>query len=168
MRAHFCDNTITLGDVQNVTFITEFAKVLDVVNRLSTNHKIKYIAKLFKNSYTEFESLEGISEFEEYLHKLSNISYREIDLLFLLDRVENKVNNSRERSAEKIYAAWNEFKKEAKKRFNLQEETVLAIMSGLAVTGFCREARFMFPSKGMIETPVYTTTYFDRFLKLIQ
>lgn len=44
------DGTITIDDVKDVDCIMEFAKTMDVVNRLIRNDKIKYLAYLLKNS----------------------------------------------------------------------------------------------------------------------
>lgn len=164
----FADNNITLDSVQDINFIMEYARMLDVVNRLATNEKVKYIANLFKRTFSNEGDHKNIPEFEEYLHRLDYMSYREIDLLFLLYQCERTVSAFDRSSLAKYDEAWERFKEEAQKKYNLDENIIESIMSGLAMTGFCREINSMIPSAGVVEEPYYTTEYFARFLKLIE
>lgn len=47
----FSDNRITEKMVKDVSFIMEFYKLIEVVDRLSTNTKVEYLGKLFKIRY---------------------------------------------------------------------------------------------------------------------
>ena len=50
LEAILSDGMITTQQVEDVTVIMEFAKMVDVVNRLASNDKIKYLGYLFKNT----------------------------------------------------------------------------------------------------------------------
>lgn len=162
----FSDNTITKDDIKDVTVIMEFARTLDVVNRLASNEKVTYIAKLFKKTFSNELNRDNISEYEEYLRRLDFISCREIDLLFLLFNCENDPEIFPKKSVSKIDEAWKLFKEKATKEYGIEEKIIVDIISGLTMTGFCREANIMFPD-GDNENPYYTTEYFKRFLNLI-
>lgn len=163
----FRDNSITLEHVKNVEVIMEYARMIDVVNRLATNKKLKYIANLFKKCVPNMCTYEGIAEFEEYLYRLDYISYREIDLLFILYDCEKHPLISDKKSVSKIDEAWKMFKTIACDKYRVNEKIIISMMSGLITTGFCREANVMFPSDDVPENPYYTTEYFERFLNLI-
>ena len=59
----------------------EFARTLDVVNKLATNEKVQYIAKLFRKTFSTSLYKNNLSEYEEYLRRLEYISVRELELL---------------------------------------------------------------------------------------
>lgn len=167
-RIIFADNGITLDSVQNVAFIMEYARMLDVVNRLATNEKVKYIANLFKRTFSNGCDPKNIPEFEEYLHRLDYMSYREIDLLFLLYQCEQDPLIHNKKSLSKYDEAWDKFKEEAAKIYDIDENIIVSMISGLTMTGFCREIHFMVTNGGMEEDPFTTTKYFARFLELIE
>lgn len=152
---------ITSDKVQDITFIMEFLRTMDVVNRVSQNDKIAYIAKLFKKSFViknidEFD----VDQYEEYLHRLDYLSLKEIDLLINLYEYSNE--NQKE-----YHAEWNDFKVMIANDLAISESDVVSIFSGLCMTGFCREYKVMFPSKGGREDPFIITDYFKKFIDLI-
>lgn len=163
----FQDNSITLEDVKNVEIIMEYARMLDVVNRLATNEKLVYIANLFKKSVPNMICHDGVAEFEEYLYRLDYISYREIDLLYILYGCEKDALNYENEKVSKMEKAWQMFKDLACDKYKVSEKMIIAMMSGLVTTGFCREANIIFPDDNAVENPYYTTEYFERFLSLI-
>ena len=71
---------ITSDMVNNVEFIINFARLLEVVNRLASNDKIKYFANLLKNGYFTEDKIAN-DKFEEYLNLVNELSYRELFLL---------------------------------------------------------------------------------------
>lgn len=77
------DVTITSDMVNDIEFIFNFAKTVEAVNRLSLNDKVKYFANLLKNGYFISDKIQN-DTFEEYLHLLSVLSYREIEYLWFL------------------------------------------------------------------------------------
>lgn len=158
---------ITLENVNDITILMEFAKTLDVVNRLATNDKVKYIAMLFSKTFSNQFYRTHISEYEEYLRRLEYISCRELDLLFLLYDCERSPDIYLKKSLNKIDEAWNMFKKKASEEYGIVDAMIVSLISGLTMTGFCREVHFMRPGTGPIESPFCTTEYFWRFLELI-
>lgn len=75
-------HTITSDMVNDVEFIINYNKTLESVRRLATNDKVKYFGNLIRNGYLSEHHIDN-NEFEEYLYKLNNMSYREI--LFISD-----------------------------------------------------------------------------------
>lgn len=73
-------NTITSDMVNDVEFIINYAKVMEAIQRLATNDKIKYFGNLIRNGYLSGEHIES-DEFEEYLDILNSMSYKEIEYL---------------------------------------------------------------------------------------
>lgn len=152
---------ITIDKVQDVSFIMEFLRTLDVVNRLTQNDKVLYIAKLFKNSFV----LKNIDEFdidlyEEYLHRLDYLSLKEIDLLISLYKYSNE-------NEKKSHDEWKDFKVMAAKQISVTEDDIVSMFSGLCMTGFCREYKVNRPSKGGVEYPFFITEYFKNLVKVI-
>lgn len=125
------DNTITMDDVNDVTVLMEFAKVLDVVNRLARNGKVKYFARLLRSSIKEIRAGK-IDEFEE---RLAGLSEREIDLLELLYRCEEncKANENRFNASK----SWKSFVDETNVRYGFNETDVASAMMAIARSGFC-------------------------------
>lgn len=144
----FTDINVTSDMLMNVDFIIEFLKMIDVVNKLSSNEKIKYIAKLFRSSFIESPDY-NTSEFEEFLYRINDLSLREIDIL--VDLYNNFDN------IEKFY-------KIEMDKFMLNRATVNSILSGISRSGFCSEmsgGMFLGHAGGYFST----TTYFENFIK---
>lgn len=74
---------ITSERVNDVEFILNMAKTLEAVNRLATNDKVKYFANLMKNGYFSKTKIHN-DVFDEFLHMISMLSYREIEHLCFL------------------------------------------------------------------------------------
>lgn len=153
------NSRITSDKVQDVTFIMELAKTMDVINRLSQNDKVVYIANLFKNEFIEGEKY-NVNRYEEYLYRLDYMSLREIDILIYLYKYD-------EENIKENHAEWYDFKKVASEKYNISMDEVVSIFNGLTRTGFCRSLNMLFPSEEDIENPFYVTEYFKEFIKLI-
>lgn len=166
-REEFCKmvlsdtSMITSDKVQDVTFIMEFLRTMDVIKRVSQNDKVAYIARLFKKSFV-IKSIDefDVDQYEEYLHRLDYLSIKEIDLLISLYKYSNE--NQKE-----YHDEWNDFKVMIANKLAVQESDIVSIFSGLCMTGFCREYKVMFPSKGGREDPFIITDYFRKFVSLI-
>jgi len=128
------DTVITAEMVNDVEFIINFAKTLEAVNRLATNDKVKYFANLLKNSYFKEEKTNN-DEFEEYLHVLSDLSYREIDYLLFLYNYQSKHFLDYK---DKHQYFWH-FSKEFEQKFNTLAIDTLNIYKTLCSTGFVEE-----------------------------
>lgn len=164
----FADNLFTREDVEDVEFVLEFARTLDVVNRLATNKKLKYIATLFKRTFSQETYKEHIPEFEEYLFRLDRVSFRELDLLFLLYDSERKSKFAQYTGKEKLDKVWEDYISVVKEKYSLSESMIRSIMSGLVMTGFCHETRIPLLNGSDLVGPYCTTEYFWRFLELIR
>ena len=153
------NSRITSDKVQDVTFIMELAKTIDVINRLSQNDKVVYIANLFKNEFIKGEKY-NVNRYEEYLYRLDYMSIKKIDIL--IDLYKYDEGNIKENHAE-----WYDFKKVASEKYTISMDEVVSIFNGLTRTGFCRSLNMLFPSEKDIENPFYVTEYFKEFIKLI-
>lgn len=166
-REEFCKmvlsdtSMITSDKVQDVTFIMEFLRTMDVIKRVSQNDKVAYIARLFKKSFV-IKSIDefDVDQYEEYLHRLDYLSIKELDLLISLLKY-SKIHN------EKYHGEWYTFKTMIAEKLLIPEDEVVSIFSGLCNTGFCREFNVIFPSDGGVENPFIITDYFKKFVDMI-
>lgn len=142
---------ITSEKVNNIEFIMEFIKMIEVVNKLASNEKVVYIANLFRSSFIETNNY-NTSEFEEYLFRLNDLSLREINILVDL------YNNSFE--LERFY-------KISEEKHGLNKETINAILSSITRSGFCSELGGTM-TLGYTGDFYFTTPYFEAFLKKIK
>lgn len=156
------DNSITMSDIQNVDSIMKIAKTIDIVNRLMSNEKVKYMANLLKNSIKEQDNSDL---FEEQLRKLDTLSVREIELLYLLYLEEQKTKLTDNEGNEKINPdiAWKNFVTVSKEKYSLNDTDINSIMLGIMRTGFCVcEWKFGFSTSGLI---MYTTPEYHKLLQ---
>ena len=164
-KRQFCDiilsdtSHITSDKVQDISFIIELSRTIDVINRLAQNDKVAFIARLFKKEFIDTDEY-NIDQYEEYLHRLDYLSLKEINILIDLYLYSQK--NSKE-----YHAEWYEFKQLAATRYNVTEDEIASVFAGLTRTGFCRESNMIFPSNKEIENPIYVTEYFKRFAEMI-
>jgi hypothetical protein len=164
-QLQFCEvvlsepDLITKEKLQDINFIMEFARTLDVINKVSQNEKVIYIANLFKKSFVKRDHYD-LNRFEEYLHRLDFLSLQEIELLVALYQY-SKTHNK------KYHVEWYDFKKYISHKRNITEDNIISIFSGLCMTGFVRASNVMFPSDDEMENPYYVTDYFEQFLNMI-
>lgn len=161
------DDDITMEEVADVDCIMEIAKTIDVVNKLIRNEKVKYLAKLLKNSIKDSEG--NVDQFEESLNKLEELSLREIDLLYLLFLEEENICKS-DNNNEKIFnpdESWKAFVDKVKVSYELNESEVISIMLGIMRTGFCI-AEWKTYLNGKAEINVYTSPEYRKLLRKIQ
>lgn len=60
--------------------------MLDVARKLITNDKLEYLARLYKNLIIEEEK--NYNLYEEYLRRLDELSFKEIEILHILDDLD--------------------------------------------------------------------------------
>lgn len=128
------EQLITSEKVTNITFIMEFAKTLDVVNRLHSNDKLDYIAKLFK-----------IQNKEE----------------------QNKEQDEQGDSNNKLKNNWIEFKQLVSREYNIDEDDIISIFSGLSMSEYCRQSQILNFSGTQKNNPFFITSYFEKLIHLI-
>lgn len=163
----FADNSITIEDVSDVTVLMEFAKVLDAVNRLSRNGKVKYFAGLLKSSIPEIRT-GNVDEFEEWMDHLGWLSVREIRLLKLLYCCEEKCRVKSMNNGEKfnVSDSWNTFVVKAKEQYGFNETETATAMMAITRSGFCMsEWNATLNNSGTLV--IYTTPSYRKFLKRI-
>lgn len=124
------NHTITSDMVNDIEFIINYSRTLDVVHRLATNDKVKFFGNLIRNGYLSGEHIEN-DEFEEYLEVLVTLSYRQIECLAEFYQKSHSTNGKI------IDKDWEEFKKNSK----YPENDVNFIFKQLVRTGFINECR---------------------------
>lgn len=157
----FADDSITMDDVQDLSFIMEFANMLKVVRQLSSNKKLDYIGKLFKNSFTNKNG--DSDEFEEFLFRLESLSYREIKILHYLWSCGDKVPRIYGNNKVDQVAAWDYFKANCVNdlnEFNLEYDIIMSILSGTVRSGFCDF--FSRNTPGQTQKVYFVTKYFEK------
>lgn len=146
---------ITSDMVNDVEFIMNFGKTLEAVNRLATNDKVVYFASLLKNSYFTEDKIKN-DEFEEYLGVLSELSFREINLLIEYIKRFKKIDIKEKDEELEI------FYNEILDKLNITKEETVCILERLQSKQLC-----IF-SEGF-NTGKYwcTTLYYDRIAERI-
>lgn len=164
----FSDRTITQEQVSDVQFIMEFAKLIDVIDRLSTNTKVEYLGKLFKNSMLSNDD-DKFDRFEEYLYRFNELSNREIEILYLMYGCQkdwSKLLYPNENADAKKFRIWSDFKKLASEKFNISKGEVDTIVAGIVRTGFCKP---YFVSLAKTSEIIYrATSDFSEFVDLVK
>lgn len=121
---------ITSEMVNDVEFIINYNRTLEVVRRLATGDKVKFFGNLVKNGYLAGRNIEN-SQFEEYLNILSSLSYREIEYLadFLIE--------ASDKGGRILDESWNAFISKMNAKYNVKN--ILFWYKKLEATGFIRE-----------------------------
>lgn len=152
---HICemiisDDSITSDMVKDVKEIISFAKMLEVARKLITNDKLDYLVRLYKNLLTQDEK--NYNEYEEYLHRLDELSYREIEILHILDE-QDLVTEDLKRSCQnnngifdmeahhthiqQIESKWLEFQEIVQQKFEIDPLDLQGYMQSISRSGFC-------------------------------
>lgn len=165
----FSDNKITEEMVKDVSFIMEFYKLIEVVDRLSTNTKVEYLGKLFKNTVLS-ETENKYDNFNEYLYRFKEMSEREIEILYMLYEEEIEFINIGEMITDANYKEmariWKEFRVKATNNFSIDEAVLNSILTGVQRTGFCSLETIHLAGGDM--SVFIVTKYFIDFIELIK
>lgn len=102
---------ITSEMVNDIEFIYGYARVVEAINRLAKNDKIKYFANLLKNGYLVERDKVTADEFDEYLDSLNTLSFREIEWLIYMWK---HTSQDQRRIA---YKEWKTFSEEFIKKY---------------------------------------------------
>ncbi len=166
--------TDTIKNIEALPFVFEFAKTLDLINRLANDKKLDFICNCFGVYFlTEYHG-NDIDQYEEFLDHLSTLSFREIEILITLYKIEseclsNKQNqqddkskNGRESISGKSISV---LKQMAPEKWNLNENEMESILTSLCRSGFLRE--LVGSILGYYGGRFYTTEYFEKFLGYI-
>lgn len=143
------DENITSDMVKDIKEIMSFAKMLDVVRRLITNEKLDYLGRLYKNLIIQNEK--NYNEYEEYLRRLDELSFREIEILHILDElglVIEDLNDSKQKEdgsfeeerhhrVVQIESKWLKFQDIILQRFQIDSLDLQGYMQSISRSGFC-------------------------------
>jgi len=128
-------HSITSDMVNDVEFIVNYARTLEVVRRLATNDKVKYFGNLIRNGYLLGEHIQN-SEFEECIDILNSMSYREIQYLIDYKKYCDEMNKGKKR----YYSnRWASFRSKYAKIYQISEKELWSVFVRLKRTGFVEE-----------------------------
>ena len=158
--------SITPDMVNDVEFIVNFTRVMEAVNRLARNEKVRYFANLIKNGYL-VNSASKISndEFEEYFYEISRLSFRELEYLAFFWKFA--LNHGRGITAYN----WKSFSEEFADKYNGQDPR--SVYRKLIKTGLIYEIKMeMFVSEAARELHLDNEGYgidegFKRFFEIV-
>ena len=158
--------SITPDMVNDIEFIVNFTKVMEAVNRLARNEKVKYFANLIRNGYL-MSSISKISndEFEEYFHEISMLSFRELEYLAFF------WNFAMKHGGEIAAYNWKSFSEEFEEKYDNQDPR--SVYRKLIKTGFIYEIkRETYSSEAAIELHLDNEGYridegFKRFYEIV-
>lgn len=131
---------ITSERVNDVEFILNMAKTLEAVNRLATNDKVKYFANLIKNGYFSKTKIQS-DVFDEFLHMISMLSYREIEHLCFLCHFQALNWGKKKSNAEYMQDLGRSFGE----RFSCGECDYLDAYNRLSSVGCVRRIMLVYP-----------------------
>lgn len=175
-RMDFCEyildtpELITKEKVSDVDFLIEFGKTMDVINKLAQNEKLIYISGLFKNTFITKDKYD-VSEYEEWLRRLDELSYREIELLVCLYNTEvdyYKADYDSQKTVieyQKVVDVWFEFLKKAERLLDISQESIESIILSITRTGFVKQEDIDIRESTL--KVYYVSDYFVRFIKRI-
>lgn len=172
------DDKITTEMVKDVKEIMSFAKMLDVARKLITNDKLDYLARLYKNLITQDEK--DYDEYEEFLRRLDELSFREIEMLHILDKLdlviedlnakkqreEGNFEEERHNQIVRIESKWLKFQDIIEKKFQIDSVDLQGYMQSISRSGFC--VQYKVTDMPIRANSIYGITKFYRnFAKMI-
>ena len=134
--------SITSEMVNDVEFIINFARTKEAVQRLATTDKVEYFGNLIRNGYLQGEHIEG-SIFDEYIHILNVMSYREI--LYLVEYkkycedLSKKSKSTRHINGKTYSNKYEAFCREFSKQIKVSPREVDYVFLHIKQTGFIEE-----------------------------
>ena len=140
-RQIFCDDIMALGfsvtreQLNDVAFLTEFQKTIEVIDRLATNEKIHFFANLFHNSFSGKDKFD-YDEYEELLRSLSQLSKSEICLLIDFWRASQLQKQDKDNPV--FRTSWDRFAAICFDK-GIDKERLIAKMTAISRTGLCKE-----------------------------
>lgn len=172
------DDKITSEMVKDVKEIMSFAKMLDVARKLITNDKLDYLARLYKNLISQDEK--DYDEYEEFLRRLDELSFREIEMLHILDELDLVIEDlntkkqggdgsfeeGRHNQIVRIESKWLKFQDIIEKKFQIDSLDLQGYMQSISRSGFC--VQYKVTDMPIRANSIYGITKFYRnFAKMI-
>lgn len=173
------DHNITSDMVKDVKEIISFAKMLDVSRKLITNDKLDYLVRLYKNLVIQDEK--KYNEYEEYLRRLDELSFREIEILHILDEQDLVIEDLKVYAQDKagifdekahhikvktIEEKWVKFQNVIQQEFGIDSLDLQGYMLSISRSGFCIQFNgFQMPIRS---NSIYAVTkYYRKFANSI-
>ena len=155
---------ITNDMLSDIDSIQSFRQMMMLVDKTNVNEKVILFARLYKNSYFTDNRICN-DEYEEYLHLLDELSFREIDILIIYDKhlgVVDKLRCTVDKSTQYI-----EFISEVTRKYNMVENEIIDIIERLYSRGLCFLGVANYDNNIAISKVSFTTVYFKKFAKRI-
>ena len=159
--------------IADIPVIIEMGRTMEVINRLATDQKVIYLCNCFDNYFLREDHFNDVDRYEEFLWHLDTLSYREIDILTELYKLE-KTSDFRKYhspngeslnglSKHSIYC--NVLGQIAQEKWKMSQGELDGILAGLCRSGFLKEevGAYLDYTGGIY----YTTEYFEVFLTYI-
>lgn len=150
------DEIITPEMLQDIDVISSFLQMMEAVKRTQVNEKIIIFARLFKNFILSENSIKQ-DEYEEYLNVLSELSFREIDILMTY---HNHMNHCKEVSNIFESTTYQSFKCEIFSRYLITEAELTDILTRMQNKGLC--VFYMGHSYNDVNIKTFSTAYFEK------
>lgn len=137
------ENEIELEDVpwEVEDRIHAIQVTFEAIRRTRKRDKIRFLANLLAGQLSEEEAVDDVSEYEEYVQILDELSYRELTLLYMMDKHGLHMPEGRNELSEtqSIDEGWSDFVEEAKATFDLEENELTSILHRLTRSGCFQE-----------------------------
>jgi len=122
--------------IQSEDFLHAFFATTKAALNTRREEKIRMFARLLRRAISQGDFSHYDNEYEEHLGILDELSYREILILFMLERYENEHPvKGEENELQRASRFWNKFTQETKKTFHISDEEVTSILTRLNRTG---------------------------------
>lgn len=126
--------------IKSDDFLHAFYATTKVAMQSRREEKIKLFASYLKSICQEKTPTQSIDEYEEYLCILDELSYREFQILGILEKYEQE-HPVREKQTEvqRTDQYWKQFKSEISGLLNISQDEVISTLTRLNRTGLYRE-----------------------------
>ncbi len=122
--------------IQSEDFLHAFFATTKAALNTRREEKIRMFARLLHQAASQDNLSNYASEYEEYLNILDELSYREIRILFMLERYEKEHPvEGEENELQRASKFWGKFTQETKKTFHISDEEIASILTRLNRTG---------------------------------
>lgn len=170
------DDNVTTKKIEDVEDILSFAKMYDVARKLITNDKVDYLARLYKNLIVSEDK--NYDVYEEYLQRLGELSFKELEILHILDKVDLVIEDLRMSPREpvneeiqqkrvlEIEKKWIEFQENILCIFGIDRLDLEGYMMGISRSGFCVKFN-VFQTPKRTNSIYGVTNYYRNFAKMI-
>ena len=119
--------------LESEDFLHKYFLTVDLALKTRQEEKIKMFAKMLSNSFDKND----VDEYEDYLHILNELSYRELYILIELDNShnENFKKFPQDNKLQLTERYWNEFYKKIINKFKISEGEINSLLVRLSRSG---------------------------------